>query len=142
MELPDFEKLVDEAIAGLPENIRARMDNVAVIVENEPTPEQRRQNRLRPGDLLFGLYEGIPQTERGGAVFSGMLPDKITIFKSHIEAVATTPEEIKEEVRETVWHEVAHHFGIGEVRVRQLSRARKRKSRAGGLCAASRAFFN
>lgn len=128
MIFEEFEKLVAEAITQLPANIRANMDNVAVVIEDSPSGRQRLKAGLRADDLLFGLYEGIPKTSRG-AGYTGVLPDKITIFKDSIEIVAKTPEDIKAQVMETVWHEIAHHFGINEERVRKLSRERKAKGK-------------
>ena len=127
MKFQEFEKLVIEAIKQLPAEIRAKMDNVAIVIEDWPSDHQFRKGGIRAGDLLLGLYEGIPRTARGGN-YSGVLPDKISIFKNSIEAVARTPEAIKEQVQETVWHEIAHHFGIDETRVRQLSRKRKNRT--------------
>lgn len=103
-----FERLVAEALDALPEGIRARMENVGVVIED---------GAGRP-DLL-GLYHGIPQTERGQG-YAGVLPDVITIYRLPIEARARTPAELAEQVRVTVWHEVAHHFGISDARLREL----------------------
>ncbi len=111
-----FAKYVSEAIDDLPGNIIERLSNVAIVIEDEPSPEQRKKLNLRKGEALLGLYEGIPQTERGSS-YQG-LPDKITIFKNSIELSAETKEDIKRIVRTTVWHEVAHHFGMEEDEVK------------------------
>ena len=79
--------------------------------------------KLRKDYILFGLYEGVPQIKRG--VYYSALPDKITIFKNSIEQYARTPDEIKEIVKNTVWHEIAHHFGLDENEVRRIERRRK-----------------
>ncbi len=117
-----FIKLVSEAIDELPSNVLEKMSNVAVVVEDEPSPEQRKTLKIRKGETVFGLYEGIPQTERG-SMYQG-LPDKITIFRRPIEEVAGTENGIKRMVRTTVWHEVAHHFGMEEDEVREEERRR------------------
>jgi predicted Zn-dependent protease with MMP-like domain len=115
----DFEKLVEKAIAALPEHIREKMENVAIVVEQSPSDKDLQKTRTECQRLLLGLYEGIPNTTLGRN-FSGKLPDKITIFQKSIEALAHSPEEITELVRCTVWHEIAHHFGFDESQVRQL----------------------
>lgn len=112
MDEERFRELVKEAIDLLPLEFAKRLDNVAVVVEDEPTQLQRRKLRLSPWSLLFGLYEGVPQTKRGS--YSGVLPDKITIFKNAIEQVAKSEEEIKAQVRSTVIHEIGHHFGLSD----------------------------
>jgi len=121
MELEIFGKLVDEAIQDLPEKIRKIMENVAIVIEDSPTREQLKSVGVRYNDVLLGLYEGIPQT-RWGKGFGGNLPDKITIFQQPIESIARSQEEIKDLVRDVVWHEIAHHFGFGEKEVKLLER--------------------
>lgn len=108
----EFEKLVEEGIASLPERVRANMRNVAIVIADDLTSDERREQGLDPAEALFGLYEGIPQTERG--VEYAALPDKITIFKLPILAAYSEPDDIRACVANTVWHEVAHHFGFGE----------------------------
>jgi predicted Zn-dependent protease with MMP-like domain len=112
MDEEQFEKLVGEALDSLPDEFAKKLDNVSVTVQDFPTPFQLRKTGLPPWGLLFGLYEGIPQTKRGN--YSGVLPDKITIFKNAIERVAHTDEEIKAQVRQTVIHEIGHHFGLSD----------------------------
>lgn len=107
-----FRKLVEEAIDSLPIEFAKRLNNVAVTVEEAPKIQQLRKLGLSPWDILFGLYEGIPQTKREN--YSGALPDKITIFKKSIEKVARDDKEIKAQVRATVVHEIGHHFGLSE----------------------------
>lgn len=109
----EFEQLVAEGIDALPAQVREKMRNVAVVLADEPTPEQREEQELGEHDTLFGLYEGIPQTERDTHYF-GVLPDKITIFKLPILDAYTDPDDIRACVANTVWHEVAHHFGYGD----------------------------
>ena len=122
----EFEKLVEQAVQELPEKIRQKMENVAIVVEDRPSPEQLRKVGVRYGGILLGLYEGIPQVKWGRG-FGGNLPDKITIFQESIERFAKTSEAIKELVKNTVWHEVAHHFGFEEKEIRELERKRKLK---------------
>ncbi len=119
MEQEDFEKLVEEAVADLPKEIRQKMKNVAITVDQNPTREQSGKVGTKQGDFLLGLYEGIPEIAWGKG-FGGNLPDKITIFQESIEMFAKTPEDIKKLVKNVVWHEVAHHFGIDERAVRKL----------------------
>jgi predicted Zn-dependent protease with MMP-like domain len=93
------------------------LNNVEIVIEDEPTPEQI--GSLEDGEELFGLYEGTPLTERGSG-YSMALPDKITIFRKPLERACETPEEMADEVRVTVIHELAHHFGIDEDRIAEL----------------------
>lgn len=120
-----FEQLVAEGIDAIPEKFLEKLENVAIVVEDEPTPEQRRELRLHKGLTLFGLYEGVPMTKRGPH-YGEVLPDKITIFKNPILEAARTPQEVRQMVRDTVWHEIAHHFGMNEREVRAKERRRGR----------------
>jgi len=121
----EFEKIVEEGIKAIPEKFLRKLDNVAIVIEVEPTPAQKKKLNIHPDWALFGLYEGIPQTQRG-INYSAVLPDKITIFQRPIEAAARDEEDIKKIVKNTVWHEIAHHFGMGEDRVRQAEMRRRR----------------
>ena len=112
MQREEFEKLVGEAIDEIPEEFLARLKNVAIVVEDEPNDEQLKKLKMRKDTVLLGLYEGVPLTRRGQ--YSMALPDKISIFKNHIELMARLPEEIKRLVQDTVRHEIAHHFGSDE----------------------------
>lgn len=103
-----FEEMVADALDGLPEGLGRLMSNVAVTVEHRPGP---------PG--LLGLYHGIPLTERTTA-YGGVLPDRITIYRQAICAASQSEDEVRCQVRRTVIHEVAHHFGIGDERLREL----------------------
>lgn len=124
MEFIEFEKLVKEAVLELPENIRAKMENVALTVDNNPTQEQLHKTGTRRGSFLLGLYEGIPQAAWGRG-FGGHLPDKITIFKESIERFASNSGDIKKMVKYVVWHEIAHHFGFNEKEVREMEKKRR-----------------
>ncbi len=109
----EFLKLVDAGVDALRDDVKERMGHLAIVIADEPTAEQRRENDLEEDAILFGLYEGIPQTERGLAE-EILLPDKITIFKRAILETYTDPKDIAECVANTVWHEVEHHFGMDE----------------------------
>ena len=112
MQRKQFEKLVDAAISALPEEFRARLENVAVLVEDHPSKDLMDRMEMDPDDLLFGLYEGTPLTERG---FEAPLhPDRIWIFQEPIENICETDSEIQEEIRVTIMHEIAHFFGIDD----------------------------
>ena len=112
-----FERLVEEAVDSLPQDFKARMSNVAVLVEDYPSPRDER--RMAHGRLLLGLYQGQPLTRRDSR-YGMAFPDKITIYQGNIEAICRTDPEIKEQVRRTVLHEIAHHFGIDDSRLREL----------------------
>ena len=119
----EFEEIVKEGIRAIPEKFLRLLDNVDVTVEDEPTSDERRRMKLGRGTTLFGLYEGVPRTKRGSG-YSFVLPDKITVFKKPIEALARDLEHLKKIVKDTIWHEFAHHFGIEEGRVRHLEKRR------------------
>lgn len=125
MNREKFEQLVDEGIKNIPQKFLDKLNNVGIVIEDNPNPEQLKKLKIRKNYVLFGLYEGIPKTKRWG--YSDVLPDKITIFKNPIEQSAETEEEIKKLVKETVWHEIAHHFGMNEKEVREAE-LRKKKS--------------
>jgi predicted Zn-dependent protease with MMP-like domain len=103
-----FEEMVEAALDSLPERLGRLMSNVAVMVQHEPGP---------PG--LLGLYEGIPLTSRTMG-YAGVLPDRITIYRLAICAVCETEDEVIDQVRRTVVHEVGHHFGISDARLAEL----------------------
>jgi predicted Zn-dependent protease with MMP-like domain len=121
MRRREFEELVLQALEGLPPDIRRLIDNVEIVVEREPTVEQLEAAGIDPDsdETLFGLYEGVPLTERG-VDYGLVLPDRITIFQGPLEELCASREEIMHEVRTTVVHELAHHFGISDERLREL----------------------
>jgi len=119
----EFEKLVEQGIEMIPEEIREKMENVEIVVEDLPNPEQLRKAGVPAGSSLFGLYQGVPKSKRGN-YYANVLPDKITLFQRVIERHCRTPEAIKERVKRTVWHEIAHHFGFNEQEVRDLEKKR------------------
>ncbi|MFZ2361001.1 MAG: metallopeptidase family protein [Anaerolineae bacterium] len=115
----EFEQLVADALATLPPQIIDRMDNVAITVQEWPSRSQLDSSRVPPGSTLFGLYQGVPLTRRSSHY--GMVPpDRITIFRGPLTRYFATPEAIAEQVRKTVVHEIAHHFGMGEAQIAQL----------------------
>lgn len=115
----DFEQLVSQGIDKIPKLYYEKLQNVAFVVEDEPSDEQRLKLKLHCNQSLFGLYEGIPLTKRG-AGYNLVLPDKITIFRLPILSVANSLEEVKRQVSKTVWHEVAHYFGLDHDRIHHL----------------------
>ncbi len=124
MSAHEFDRLVERACARIPRRFRRRLANIAFIVEAEPAPAQLRAAGVRPGATLLGLYRGRPLTAR--SVFDGfVMPDQIVIFQGPHERLAQSPEHLEKLVGETVWHEVAHYFGMDEAHVRQAERRRK-----------------
>jgi len=122
----DFEKLVKKAVLNLPEHIQEKMDNVEIVIENKASLEQLDGTGLRSADSLLGLYQGVPQTAWGRS-FGNILPDKISIFQKPIERLALSEKKIIDLVKNTVWHEIAHHFGFSEKGVRKLEARRKKQ---------------
>jgi predicted Zn-dependent protease with MMP-like domain len=115
----EFENLVVQALDELPAWVHEMMDNVEVTVADAPSVAQLRRQGLRPGQLLLGLYEGVPRTRRT-THYGLVLPDKITLFRLSILAVCRTPDQVAARVRSVVVHELAHHFGIDDDRLRDL----------------------
>ena len=151
MDEERFRQLVKEALDNLPQEFAKRISNVSIVIEDIPSKELLKSLKLPPWALLFGLYQGVPQTKRG--VYSGVLPDKITIFKKpieeealllledrfsnnrHVYTIAKMTEEeeakmfqsgVQKLVIDTVWHEVAHHFGLDEEKVEEREKQRRR----------------
>lgn len=127
MKRVDFERLVQGAILELPEHIRQKMDNLEVVIEKKASTEQLAQVGLRSSNSLLGLYQGVPQNVWGRG-FGNILPDKISIFQEPIEKLAKSDREIIALVKDTVWHEIAHHFGFDEKGVRKLEAKRKKSA--------------
>ena len=121
MERKHFERLVAQALHTLPQEFQERLDNIEVVVEDEPTVEQLAEDGLKSGYSLLGLYEGVPLTERG-ANYGLVLPDKISIFQRPIEKACRSDAEIKAEVQSVVQHEIAHHFGLDDERLDELGK--------------------
>ena len=118
MTRTEFERLVVQALDLIPEDLRMRLDNVDIVVEDAPSKEQLVGSGIDEGNILLGLYEGLPLTDRYN--YDMILPDKITLFQRPIESICETDEDIVSEVRDTVVHEVAHHFGIDDDRLHQF----------------------
>lgn len=124
MTAQEFDRLVARACAKIPRRFRRRLANIAMIVEDEPSPEQLQAARVGPGSTLLGLYQGRPLTVR--SVSDGfVMPDRILIFQGPHERLARDREHLEKLVEETVWHEVAHYFGMDEGRVRSAERRRR-----------------
>jgi len=123
MGADEFDKLVEQAYSRIPSWFRRRLKNVALVVEPEPRPEQLARSNVPRGGTLLGLYEGRPLTRR--SVFENFaMPDRITIFQGPHERLARSPEHLAKIVDETVWHEVAHYFGMNEAQVRAAEQRR------------------
>ncbi len=121
MERKHFERLVAEALHALPQEFRERLDNIEVLVEDEPTVEKLTEVGLKSGDSLLGLYEGVPLTERD-TNYGLVLPDKICIFQRPIEDACRSDAEIKSEVQMVVRHEIAHYFGLDDEQLNELGK--------------------
>lgn len=118
MDTQVFEALVVEALDSLPPEFGEQLRNVEIQIEERPTREHRRAVRLAPGQTLYGLYQGVPLTERAGG--APMLPDVITIFQEPLERDFPSIDLLRAQVRRTVLHELAHYFGISDARLREL----------------------
>ncbi len=113
-----FERLVREALSQLPNDVRSHLDNVDIVVDGSASTSQLVGTGIENEMELLGLYEGIPLTERYG--YDLVLPDKITLFQKPIETICETQEQIAEEIKATIVHEIAHHFGIDDDRLHNL----------------------
>jgi predicted Zn-dependent protease with MMP-like domain len=123
MRAADFDQIVEQAFRHIPARFRSRMQNVAVVVEDEPPPQRRR---IPYASTLLGLYEGRPLACRG--VSEGFqLPDRITIYQGPHERMARNREDLERLVEQTLWHEIAHHFGMNEREVRAAERLRRKR---------------
>jgi predicted Zn-dependent protease with MMP-like domain len=127
MDLSDeqFAQIIAQAMDELPDKYIRALDNVAVVYQDNPSPEQRQQMKLRQNQTLFGLYQGIPQTSRG-AGYNLVLPDKITIFKNPLVTASRDMQELKDHVKHTLWHEIAHHYGLDHDRIHELEDKHRR----------------
>jgi len=114
-----FEALVEQALTDLPAEIRARMDNVVITIASWPSASELKRVKATDPRQLFGLYEGIPLTRRG-AHYNLVAPDRIVLYRGPLQAASRTLTALREQVRRTVVHEIAHHFGIDEARIREL----------------------
>lgn len=117
----EFDRLITRAMDELPQEYIRGLDNVAIVYADNPDEHQVQKAHLHEHSLLLGLYEGIPLTKRG-AGYTFVLPDKITLFKYPIQAVSHTPEELFEQIKRTLWHEIAHFYGLDHDRIDELER--------------------
>jgi predicted Zn-dependent protease with MMP-like domain len=124
MQRQPFEALVEEAWLRIPPRFRRRIRNLAIVVEDEPGPDSLSLGRVRPGHTLLGLYHGVPLSQRGLS-YGMVLPDKISLFQGPIERAARHPANIPELVYQTLWHEIAHYFGMNEQQVRAAEHKRR-----------------
>ncbi|MEO8274033.1 MAG: metallopeptidase family protein [Chloroflexota bacterium] len=113
-----FERLVDRAIAAIPDPYRKALEEVAIVIEDEPSPEQLRENGIDPGDSLYGLYEGVSRADY--AADWAAEPNRISLFRAPLEEDFPDPSQLEAEVRLTVLHELAHHLGIDDDRLEEL----------------------
>lgn len=116
---PLFEKLVSEAMDELPKDYISNLNNVAIVLEETPTQDQRTKLKLRCHDLLFGIYEGVSLDKRGTGVTMAP-PDKITIFMDSLLHVSSDEADLKERIKRTLWHEIAHFYGLDHERMHNL----------------------
>ncbi|MDB5186415.1 MAG: hypothetical protein JWL85_938 [Candidatus Saccharibacteria bacterium] len=113
--------MISESMDELPQEYISGLDNVVIIFEDNPSQEQRVKQKLRCDQTLFGLYEGIPRTQRGSG-YNLVLPDKITLFKVPLEHASQNMSELKYNIKHTLWHEIAHHYGLDHDRIHALEK--------------------
>ncbi|MBC8276404.1 MAG: metallopeptidase family protein [Chloroflexi bacterium] len=128
MESQKFEALVFRAVEALPPEFRSNLENVDIIIEDWPSPNQISRLGLRYKTQLLGLYEGVPQTKRDSG-YNLVLPDKITIFQKPIELKCRSDKEIEGEIGRVLRHEIAHHFGIGDAALYKIENQQLRKNK-------------
>ena len=114
----DFQGLIDQALTELPGEHVKNIKNVAILYEYYPTPEQRLASKLQPNQTLLGLYEGIPLSQRQG--MTRLFPDKITLFKGPLCNISASPDDLKEKIKHTLWHEIAHYYGLNHDQISDL----------------------
>jgi predicted Zn-dependent protease with MMP-like domain len=121
MKRARFERLVEESLKLIPRRFRDAIANVALVVEEEPSPELLAEMEIDPPDTLFGLYQGTPLTERDWA-YGNALPDRIAIYQGPIEDSCATDDEIRGAIAETVIHEFGHYFGLSEEEIEAIEK--------------------
>jgi predicted Zn-dependent protease with MMP-like domain len=121
MQLSDeeFDQLISKAMDELPQEHIRGLENVAIVYADEPDVYQAKKSNLQPNNVLLGLYEGIPLTKRG-AGYTFVLPDKITLFKLPILSVVHNPGDLFEQIKRTLWHEIAHYYGLNHDDIHRL----------------------
>ncbi len=117
-EAQTFEQLVADALAELPPEFAARLQNIEILIDHLPSQAQRQAVGLKPWQTLYGLYQGVPLTQRTSGML--VLPDTITLFQEALERDFPQPDALRAQVRRTVLHEIAHFFGISDDRLREL----------------------
>mgnify|MGYP001486941419 FL=1 len=123
----EFDEIISQALDELPQQFINKLNNVVITYEDDPSAEQRKKLNLRCNQTLFGLYEGIPLTKRPSAsslLSSNVmtLPDKITLFKNPLQNVSTDMADFKRQTKHTLWHEIAHYFGLAHDRIHAIER--------------------
>ena len=119
MNRPAFERLVGEALATIPKRFRSAMENIAIVVEDEPSPDLLEEMEVEPPDTLLGLYQGVPLTERHWGQ-GNVLPDRILLFQGPIERESDDADDLVVAVGETLIHEVGHYFGLSEEEIEEI----------------------
>ncbi|HVW23657.1 MAG TPA: metallopeptidase family protein [Candidatus Saccharimonadales bacterium] len=113
-----FQQLIDAALDSLPGEHAANVKNVAILYAEEPSPEQLQNGDVHPGYTLLGLYEGLPLTQRQGS--TRIYPDRITLFKGPLTRMASNMDDLREQIRHTLWHEIAHYYGLNHDQIHGL----------------------
>ena len=113
-----FQELIDKAIVSLPKTHTKAVENVAIVFEDLPSEEQKQNTNLNPYQTLLGLYEGLPLSQRQG--MTKVVPDKITLFKLPLENISSDSDGLYKNIRHTIWHEMAHYFGLNHKQISEL----------------------
>jgi len=129
MDRSAFDEIVERAYQRIPTFYRRRIQNVAIVVEQEPSPATLRAASVPPGNTLLGLYQGVPATKRPWSVSSG-LPDRISIYQGPLERMAGSDAELERMVEDTLWHEIGHYFGLNEEEIRRAEVRREKRRKA------------
>ena len=116
----EFDTMITQAMDELPQEYIKNLNNVVITFADEPTAQQLQKQGVRSGQLLLGLYEGIPQTSRLSSSYSGILPDKITLFKDALQLLSTDQNDLQQRIYHTLWHEVAHYYGLDHPAIHAL----------------------
>ena len=117
----EFDDMITKAMNELPQKYIKGLVNVAIVMADDPTPEQQYKMKLDNQRLLLGLYEGIPLTQRGSN-YTFVLPDKITLFKNSLLAVSNSDSDLFQRIKRTLWHEIAHYYGLNHARIDEIQR--------------------
>jgi len=117
----EFDDMITKAMNELPQKYIKGLENVAIVMADDPTPEQQYKMKLDNQRLLLGLYEGIPLTQRGSN-YTFVLPDKITLFKNSLLAVSNSDSDLFQRIKRTLWHEIAHYYGLNHAQIDEIQR--------------------